>query len=508
MPVARGARPEDRPWLARFLELAPARFSTAVLERPRLQPQHVEPASPHAGSHAEEVLVDGRRPLRFLNLPGFEPDRPHRLNAMASRARVSRSPVLHELCERYAERAARERLARHGSSRGGGPAPGRRARLRRVAAGDLPLGARARGAASRTLQREGTRAFIAWLEGPAPRGGGIGINRYVFHRVARERPDVLRTYPDLDGADGESTSPGVGLRARRARHPRSLHASAGRGKTPGEASEPARVTGARRPRPASRPPLPAHGGDGEEPLTVRLTGLPRSYARPRGGGPRLCAGAPRGRSSGEDGERAAAPPDAAGGAGRDLRPARLRDLVQEGRHSFEIVAVNAAELPDFVERLGEDYFEDRASGSGGGRRTASRRAGSGRSRWPTRSGCTRGSWPRTSARSHRCRYSRCRRRCRPGRACRADAPRGSPGLPVPVRLRLPEHGAAQESGRAGSRPSSCAFPPGEGPQLLIKTINAPLRPLAEEELALGPRTDARTYTSSIGSLSRRTSWAG
>ena len=27
-----------------------------------------------------------------------------------------------------------------------------------------------------------------------------------------------------------------------------------------------------------------------------------------------------------------------------------------------------------------------------------------------------------------------------------------------------------------------AFAPGEGPQLLIKTINAPLRPLAEEEL--------------------------
>ena len=44
-----------------------------------------------------------RRALRFLNLPGFDPDRPYQLNAMASRARVSRSPVLRELCERYAD---------------------------------------------------------------------------------------------------------------------------------------------------------------------------------------------------------------------------------------------------------------------------------------------------------------------------------------------------------------------------------------------------------------------
>ena len=51
---------------------------------------------------ADRVSVDGRWPLRFLHLPGFEPDHPSRLAANASRARVSRSPALHELCERYA----------------------------------------------------------------------------------------------------------------------------------------------------------------------------------------------------------------------------------------------------------------------------------------------------------------------------------------------------------------------------------------------------------------------
>ena len=52
------------------------------------------------------------------------------------------------------------------------------------------------------FSEEGTRAFTSWLEGPAPWGAAHGINRYVFYRVARERPDVLRAYPDLDGADG------------------------------------------------------------------------------------------------------------------------------------------------------------------------------------------------------------------------------------------------------------------------------------------------------------------
>src|ERR1700730_9721078 len=80
------ARPEDRPWLARFLELAPARFSTAGLDGPGC---NLSMWNLHRRTLAEGpdgVLVDGRWPLRFLNLPGFDPERPHRLNAAASRA--------------------------------------------------------------------------------------------------------------------------------------------------------------------------------------------------------------------------------------------------------------------------------------------------------------------------------------------------------------------------------------------------------------------------------------
>ena len=54
-------------------------------------------------------------------------------------------------------------------------------------------------------------------------------------------------------------------------------------------------------------------------------------------------------------------------------------------------------------------------------------------------------------------------------------------LPDRDRLELQPARAARQ-GRGGFLDEDGAFAPGEGPQLLIKTINAPLRPLAEEEL--------------------------
>src|SRR5438445_550810 len=189
---------------ARYLELAPARFAAAVLEEPgfNLSMWNLHRHRLDAARGGEGALVDGRWPLRFLNLPGFDPERPHRLSAMASRARVSRSPVLHELCERYASELRRcgWRDSDH------------RREVGRVLDGWLVFDESLRAAYETALalgerfgdpfESDGARAFIAWLEGPAPRGAAHGINRYVFHRVARERPDVVRAYPDLDGADG------------------------------------------------------------------------------------------------------------------------------------------------------------------------------------------------------------------------------------------------------------------------------------------------------------------
>src|ERR1039458_6621155 len=197
-----GGRPEDRPWLGRFLELAPARFATAVLDDPGCNLNMWNLHTRTLQSGPDGLLVNGRWPVRFLNLPGFDPTRPYRLNARASRARVSRSPVLNELCERYAAELLQA---------GWRDVERREEVGRRLADGLVYDGSlRAAYAWALTLgqdfgdvfSEEGTREFLAWLEGPAPRGSAHGINRYVFHRVARERPDVMRTYPDLDGTDG------------------------------------------------------------------------------------------------------------------------------------------------------------------------------------------------------------------------------------------------------------------------------------------------------------------
>jgi hypothetical protein len=197
-----GARPEDRPWLARYLELAPARFAAGVLEDPGCNVSmwnlHLRPLT-STGSHA---LVDGRWPLRLLDLPGFEPDRPHRLSPWATRVRVSRSDVLRELCTRYAGELQHagwrdaDRRRDVGRTLDGGLVYDDS--MRALYARALALGERF----GELFSDAGTRAFLSWLAAPAPEGGGNGITRYVFYRVARERPDVMRAYPELDGADG------------------------------------------------------------------------------------------------------------------------------------------------------------------------------------------------------------------------------------------------------------------------------------------------------------------
>lgn len=481
-----GERPEDRPWLARFLELAPARFSTAVLDDPgcNLNMWNLDRRALHAGP--EVALVDGRWPLRFLNLPGFDPEHPHRLSAGASRARVSRSPVLHELCERYADelRASGWRDSDHHAD------VGRRLdglvyddSLRAAFASALALGA----CPGDLFSEAGTRAFLAWLEGPAPRGGAYGINRYVFHRVARERPDVVRAYPDLDGGDGRDylawcwafgrhelgiperfMPPAPG--GEPATAPSALKTQASAGALNGDAA------GSSNPSAA-----PRSGASGDE-LAVRLTGYlghtlglgaaARGYAQALG-----AAGVPV-RTVSVPLHHLEMPVELADEYGRH----GFDDLVHEGRHGFEIVAVNADELPDFVERLGGDYFEGPRIGIWG---------------WETNSIPPR--WQRAFALVEEIWvYSRFMAENIgavaqvPVLALPPPVQRPSEAV-APLRLGVPEGflflfvfdylSTVQRKNPVGLIEAfKLAFALNEGPQLLIKTINAPLRPLAEEEL--------------------------
>jgi hypothetical protein len=310
----------------------------------------------------------------------------------------------------------------------------------------------------------------------------------VFYRVARERPDVVRAYPDLDGPDGGEY---VAWCWAFGRHELSIPE---RFMPPplGEAP-PTRPRQAPSASPAQSRPEPSSseadresagerlGGAGGG-LAVRLTGYlghtlglgaaARGYAQAlsAAGVPVSTVTAPL--------HHLAVPVELDAGYGRH----GFEDLVHEGAHGFEIVAVNADELPGFVARLGESYFEGPRIGIWG---------------WETNSIPPR--WQHAFALVDEIWvYSQFMAEnigaVAPVPVVVLPPPVDPPDDPVePLRLGVPEGflflfvfdylSTVQRKNPVGLIDAfKLAFPAGDGPQLLIKTINAPLRPLAEEEV--------------------------
>jgi glycosyltransferase involved in cell wall biosynthesis len=514
-----GARPEDRPWLARLLELAPARFATAVLEDPGCNLSMWNLHLHALESKPEGTLVDGSWPLRWLDLPDFRPDRPHQLNAGASRARVSRSDALRELCLAYAGEL----------ERAGWSAVDRRQDIgRRLADGLVyddgldALRTRAEALGERFEDLFGAdgqdaREFANWLEGPAPAGAGYGVNRYVYYRVARARPDVMRAYPDLDGHDGAGYVEWCWVFGReevgipdRFMPPRPGSAGAGaltdaRGRPSDppdppdpSASEPSRPPAAEQSRESSSVKASpeeavvessSHGDppqgavDGSAPA-VRVTGyLSHTLglgAAGRGYAQALQAAGVAVSTASVPLHHLELPVELHDGYGLH----GFEDTAHDGvHHNFEIVAVNAEELPSFVDRLGEDYFHGPRIGIWG---------------WETDSIPVR--WQRAFALVREIWvYSRFMAEnigaAAPVPTIALPPPVQPPTVPaVPERLDVPEDGfmflfvfdylsTIQRKNPVGLIEAfKRAFTPGEGPRLLLKTINGPLRPLAEEEV--------------------------
>ncbi len=496
-----GDRPEDRSWLARLLELAPARFDTGVLEDPgcNLSLWNLHQRTLHTS--ADRVSVDGRWPLRFLHLPGFEPDRPSRLAANASRARVSRSPALHELCERYAQdllNAGWSDIDHHRE-------------VGRRLADDLVYDESLRAAYATALalgepiedlfDARCTRDFISWLGGPAPRGGAYGINRYLFHRVARERPDVVRSYQDLDGPEGAEFVAWCWTYGREElvipdRFMPSPHGERAAAVT--KAPERNRAQAAEAVQISTTTPRSEDDG-----LAVRLTGYlghtlglgaaARGYAQALG-----AAGVPV-RTVSVPLHHLALPVELAEEYGRHV----FEDMVHDDvHHDFEIVAVNAEELPSLVERLGEDYFQGPKIGIWGWETDTIP------PRWRRAFALVQEIWVYSDFMAQN---------------IGAVAPVPTIVLPPPVQPPT-EPAAPERLGLAEDRflflfvydylstiqrknpvglieAFKRAFRPGEGPQLLLKTINGPLRPLAEEEVlwAAHGRSDIHVIDRSLSS---------
>jgi glycosyltransferase involved in cell wall biosynthesis len=534
-----GGRPEDRPWLARLLELAPARFATAVLDGPGCNASMWNLHGRTIESATTGVTLDGRWPLRFMDLAGFEPDHPYRLSAIATRVRVSRSEALRELCATYAcelEQAGwrasndHREVGRHLAN----------GLLYDEALCSLHERATTLGEHFEDLFGEpGSQAFTAWLQGPAPRGGAHGITRYVFYRVLRERGDVMRAYPDLDGPDGaeyvawcwafgrhelsipERFMPPAPPRLVAAGlEPYAIEAEAS---TNGEAEA---HNGAADPLKVAEPvaesvvarsggsqPLAKAGGSSGRPLSdarepscpaVRVSGYlghalglgsaARGYAQALS-----AAGVPTSTMTVAL-DHMELPVTLGEGYGRH----DFDDLVHDGRHGFELVAVNPDELPAFVERVGEDYFHGPRIGIWGWETNKIP------SRWQSAFELVDEIWV----------YSRFMAEnigaATSDPVIALPPPVQPPAVPSePLRLGVPDGhlflfmfdylSTIQRKNPVGLIEAfKRAFAPGEGPQLLLKTINGPLRPLAEEALlwAAHGRPDIHVVDCSLSAAER------
>ena len=146
------------------------------------------------------TLVDGR-PLRIAEFEGFRGDRPYWLSEAGTRVLVMDDPVLSELCGEYAQRlrAAGWKPPRRGLADVDRLGNSQRVdHLVRVLWDEALADGEEFGD---PLNGPAAEAFVEWLRGPAARGARAGVNRYLF-RAYQTRPDLQEAFPDLDGPDG------------------------------------------------------------------------------------------------------------------------------------------------------------------------------------------------------------------------------------------------------------------------------------------------------------------
>lgn len=187
----------DRPWL----DLAMERCASVVeVTDAGCNVSYWNLHERRLASAGDRVLVDGV-PLRFLDFDGFRADRPYWLSEEGTRVMVTDDPVLSELCGAYAEEL---RAAGWSAPRRGLVDIERLGNSQRVDhlvrfLWDIAM---AEGEDfGDPLNGAGADAFVTWMRGPAERGGAAGVNRYLF-AAYETRPDLQQAYPDLDGQDG------------------------------------------------------------------------------------------------------------------------------------------------------------------------------------------------------------------------------------------------------------------------------------------------------------------
>jgi glycosyltransferase involved in cell wall biosynthesis len=299
----------------------------------------------------DATTVDGR-PLRFLHFEGFDPAKPFLLNPRADRVRTSESAPLAMLCESYAKRLLE--------------AGWRDSRRRADVGRELPNGMTFDDRLSHLLGEladageelgdvfspQGCESFMRWLEGPACYGSAFGVNRYLY-RVYLERDDLHLAYPNLDGADGPEFAGwswvfGLAEMAipERFLPPRPVGIE---GLTPARSRAPARAAA---PLPRGRKPDISMNVTGLLTGTLGLGEAARGYVRA------LQAAAIDASTSTVDVREFV---ELTGTAHEGYARVDFTDLTSNERAGFNLICINADELPLFAESVGESFFVDRPS---------------------------------------------------------------------------------------------------------------------------------------------------
>jgi glycosyltransferase involved in cell wall biosynthesis len=191
-------RPSAR--ISQWLDLAALTFdSVATLGDPGVGVSAWNLHERELRDGADGFTVDGS-PLRGVDFAGFDPTEPYWLNPFADRVRPVEHPALKRLAAGYADTLLAAGWEPIAAVEPGTRLPNGLVFDRRLA--ELHEIAGLQGTDFGDLRTdEGCARFTAWLSEPARRGAAHGINRYT-ERVWTERSDVVRVFADLDGDDG------------------------------------------------------------------------------------------------------------------------------------------------------------------------------------------------------------------------------------------------------------------------------------------------------------------
>jgi glycosyltransferase involved in cell wall biosynthesis/2-polyprenyl-3-methyl-5-hydroxy-6-metoxy-1,4-benzoquinol methylase len=191
----------------RWVDLVPGYFDHYILKDPGCNVAYWNLSNRSVAWNGVEYRVNGE-PLRFFHFSGFSPEKPHLLSKHAlpsPRVLLSEHPAVKRLCRSY----AKELLEQGHESLS--PRPYGLGAL----SNGLPIDRRMRSIYRSALLRfergigdeppapnGDSDGLLAFFNEPAVRSGWGSVSRYL-HAIYAERPDLQAEFPDLGGADGQ-----------------------------------------------------------------------------------------------------------------------------------------------------------------------------------------------------------------------------------------------------------------------------------------------------------------